>query len=99
MLTTKSLFLICQGFVISDWQGIDKITTPPDSNYSYSVQASIEAGIDMVSLYFLLKLHVRFRGVEFLHGYTTQCFLSWVFITGNGPIQIHGIHSRSYTRG
>ncbi|KAI4323717.1 hypothetical protein L6164_023301 [Bauhinia variegata] len=39
-----------KGFVISDWQGIDKITSPPDSNYSYSVQASIEAGIDMVMI-------------------------------------------------
>lgn len=37
-----------KGFVISDWQGIDKITTPPGSNYTYSVQASIEAGVDMV---------------------------------------------------
>ncbi|KAM7528394.1 hypothetical protein LguiB_031804 [Lonicera macranthoides] len=39
-----------RGFVISDWQGIDKITTPPHSNYSYSVQAGIEAGIDMIML-------------------------------------------------
>lgn len=38
-----------QGFVISDWEGIDRITSPPHSNYSYSVQAGIEAGIDMVS--------------------------------------------------
>ncbi|XP_031111405.1 uncharacterized protein LOC116015470 isoform X2 [Ipomoea triloba] len=37
-----------EGFVISDWQGIDKITDPPHSNYSYSVQAAILAGIDMV---------------------------------------------------
>ncbi|XAR60231.1 Glucan 1,3-beta-glucosidase [Bertholletia excelsa] len=37
-----------RGFVISDWQGIDRITTPPHANYSYSVQASILAGIDMV---------------------------------------------------
>ncbi|KAK4256464.1 hypothetical protein QN277_009322 [Acacia crassicarpa] len=37
-----------KGFVISDWQGIDKITTPPDSNYSFSVEASVGAGIDMV---------------------------------------------------
>ncbi|XP_027362787.1 uncharacterized protein LOC113870390 [Abrus precatorius] len=37
-----------KGFVISDWQGIDRITTPPDSNYTYSVQAAIEAGVDMV---------------------------------------------------
>ncbi|KAK4764655.1 hypothetical protein SAY86_025745 [Trapa natans] len=37
-----------RGFVISDWQGIDRITDPPHSNYTYSVQASISAGIDMV---------------------------------------------------
>ncbi|RWW24884.1 hypothetical protein GW17_00010801 [Ensete ventricosum] len=37
-----------QGFVISDWQGIDRITTPPDANYTYSVQMSVNAGIDMV---------------------------------------------------
>ncbi|KVI11280.1 Glycoside hydrolase family 3 [Cynara cardunculus var. scolymus] len=36
------------GFVISDWEGIDRITSPPHSNYTYSVQASILAGIDMV---------------------------------------------------
>lgn len=38
-----------QGFVISDWQGIDRITNPPHLNYSYSVQAGVLAGIDMVS--------------------------------------------------
>ncbi|XP_019187419.1 PREDICTED: uncharacterized protein LOC109181906 isoform X1 [Ipomoea nil] len=37
-----------KGFVISDWQGIDRITSPADSNYTYSVQAGILAGIDMV---------------------------------------------------
>ncbi|KAJ3696134.1 hypothetical protein LUZ60_001511 [Juncus effusus] len=37
-----------RGFVISDWQGIDRITSPAGANYTYSVQASINAGIDMV---------------------------------------------------
>ncbi|CAA0841450.1 Glycosyl hydrolase family protein [Striga hermonthica] len=37
-----------KGFVISDWQGIDKITSPPDSNYTYSILAGINAGIDMI---------------------------------------------------
>jgi hypothetical protein len=46
-------FINCQGFVISDWEGIDRITTPPHSNYSYSVEAAIKAGIDMVSGYLL----------------------------------------------
>ncbi|KAL3616023.1 hypothetical protein CASFOL_040317 [Castilleja foliolosa] len=39
-----------RGFVISDWQGIDRITDPPHANYSYSVQAGILAGIDMIML-------------------------------------------------
>lgn len=39
-----------RGFVISDWQGIDRITDPPHSNYMYSVQAGVLAGIDMVML-------------------------------------------------
>ncbi|XP_031379873.1 uncharacterized protein LOC116195046 [Punica granatum] len=37
-----------KGFVISDWQALDKMTYPPHSNYTYSVQASILAGVDMV---------------------------------------------------
>lgn len=39
-----------QGFVISDWEGIDRITSPPHANYTYSILASINAGLDMVSL-------------------------------------------------
>ncbi|KAF3564725.1 hypothetical protein DY000_02018298 [Brassica cretica] len=37
-----------RGFVISDWQGIDRITNPPHLNYSYSVYSGISAGIDMI---------------------------------------------------
>ncbi|KAL9686934.1 hypothetical protein QQ045_031328 [Rhodiola kirilowii] len=37
-----------KGFVISDLGGIEKITTPPHQNYTYSVLAAIQAGIDMV---------------------------------------------------
>ncbi|KAE8678600.1 Glycosyl hydrolase family protein isoform 2 [Hibiscus syriacus] len=36
-----------RGFVISDWEGIDRITSPPHANYTYSIQAGIQAGIDM----------------------------------------------------
>ncbi|XAR59610.1 Glucan 1,3-beta-glucosidase [Bertholletia excelsa] len=39
-----------RGFVISDWQGIDRITSPPRANYSYSIQAGVLAGIDMVMI-------------------------------------------------
>jgi len=37
-----------QGFVISDFEGIDRITSPPHSNFTYSVEAGVSAGIDMV---------------------------------------------------
>ncbi|XP_041991486.1 beta-glucosidase BoGH3B-like [Salvia splendens] len=37
-----------KGFVISDSEGLDRITTPPRANYTYSVEAAINAGIDMV---------------------------------------------------
>ncbi|XP_038900909.1 beta-glucosidase BoGH3B-like [Benincasa hispida] len=37
-----------KGFVISDWQGIDKITDPAHSNYTFSILSGIRAGIDMV---------------------------------------------------
>lgn len=37
-----------RGFVISDWQGIDGITSPPGENYTYSVETGIKAGIDMI---------------------------------------------------
>ncbi|KAG5530593.1 hypothetical protein RHGRI_025525 [Rhododendron griersonianum] len=36
------------GFVISDWQGIDQLTNPPDANYTYSVLTGIGTGIDMI---------------------------------------------------
>ncbi|KDP42940.1 hypothetical protein JCGZ_23882 [Jatropha curcas] len=36
-----------RGFVISDWQGIDKITSPSHANYTYSVLEGISAGIDL----------------------------------------------------
>ncbi|XP_057956519.1 uncharacterized protein LOC131149786 [Malania oleifera] len=53
-----------RGFVISDWQGIDRITYPPHLNYSYSVQAGILAGIDMIM--------VPFNHTEFIDDLTHQ---------------------------
>ncbi|XVF42573.1 hypothetical protein PTKIN_Ptkin01aG0374500 [Pterospermum kingtungense] len=53
-----------RGFVISDWQGIDRITYPPHANYSYSIQAGISAGIDMVM--------VPYNYTEFIDGLTYQ---------------------------
>ncbi|KAG8611955.1 beta-glucosidase BoGH3B-like [Manihot esculenta] len=53
-----------RGFVISDWEGIDRITSPPHANYSFSIQAGITAGIDMIM--------VPFNYTEFIDGLTYQ---------------------------
>ncbi|PON89601.1 Glycoside hydrolase [Trema orientale] len=53
-----------RGFVISDWQGIDRITSPPHANYSYSIEAGITAGIDMIM--------VPYNYTEFIDGLTYQ---------------------------
>nr|TKR66204.1 hypothetical protein D5086_0000314460 [Populus alba] len=37
-----------RGFVISDWEGVDRITYPRHSNYTESVLKGISAGIDMI---------------------------------------------------
>ncbi|KAG0558919.1 hypothetical protein KC19_10G064500 [Ceratodon purpureus] len=37
-----------KGFVISDWDGIERITNPWGANYANSVRLGINAGIDMV---------------------------------------------------
>ncbi|KZV30572.1 lysosomal beta glucosidase-like [Dorcoceras hygrometricum] len=37
-----------KGFVSTDWSALDKITDPPHANYTYSVEAGILAGADMV---------------------------------------------------
>ncbi|PKH98106.1 hypothetical protein CRG98_049732, partial [Punica granatum] len=52
------------GFVISDWQGIDRITSPPHANYSYSIQAGVSAGIDMIM--------VPYTYTEFINELTRQ---------------------------
>jgi len=44
-----------KGFVISDWEGIDRITSPPGANYSLSVLESVGAGIDMVMIPYNFK--------------------------------------------
>ncbi|KAK0603580.1 hypothetical protein LWI29_006465 [Acer saccharum] len=56
-----------RGFVISDWQGIDRITSPPHANYSYSVLAGVNAGIDMFMLPFN---HTDF--IDILTGYVNN---------------------------
>lgn len=51
-LVTKYLknTLKFRGFVISDWQGVDRITTPAHANYTFSLETGLHAGIDMFML-------------------------------------------------
>ncbi|CAL5211143.1 unnamed protein product [Lathyrus oleraceus] len=51
-----------RGFVISDWEGVDRITSPPHANYTYSIEAGVIAGIDMVM--------TSYNFTEFLDGLT-----------------------------
>lgn len=37
-----------KGFVISDWEGLDRLSKPRGSNYRDCIRAAINAGIDMV---------------------------------------------------
>lgn len=37
-----------KGFVISDWEGLDRLCEPRGSNYHYCISAAVNAGIDMV---------------------------------------------------
>ena len=76
-----------QGFVISDWQGVDKISSPPHSNYTASVRAAIQAGIDMVLVFpnftdTLCILIIK----NFFNS------LSENNIAGHGPFQLQRVH-------
>ncbi|EPS66823.1 hypothetical protein M569_07949, partial [Genlisea aurea] len=51
-----------RGFVISDWLGIDRITSPPHLNYTYSILTAVNAGIDMIM--------VPYNYTEFINGIT-----------------------------
>ncbi|WOL02011.1 hypothetical protein Cni_G10730 [Canna indica] len=41
-----------KGFVVSDWEGIDRLCQPHGSDYRYCILASINAGIDMIMVPF-----------------------------------------------
>ncbi|XP_051152441.1 uncharacterized protein LOC127266293 [Andrographis paniculata] len=56
-------YLRFRGFVISDWEGIDRITSPPKANYTFSIMAGITAGIDMIM--------VPYNYTDFINGLHT----------------------------
>ncbi|KAI3947213.1 hypothetical protein MKX01_019866, partial [Papaver californicum] len=43
---------VSTGFIISDWEGIDRLSQPHGSDYRYCISESINAGVDMVMVPF-----------------------------------------------
>ncbi|KAG7559945.1 Glycoside hydrolase family 3 C-terminal domain superfamily [Arabidopsis thaliana x Arabidopsis arenosa] len=41
-----------KGYIVSDWEGLDRLSDPPGSNYRNCVKIAINAGIDMVMVPF-----------------------------------------------
>lgn len=38
-----------KGFIISDWQAVERITDPPGVNYTLATYLALNAGVDMVT--------------------------------------------------
>ncbi|KAI4306642.1 hypothetical protein L6164_029903 [Bauhinia variegata] len=48
-----------KGFVISDWEGLDRLCDPHGSDYRYCISSAINAGIDMVMVPFRVELFLQ----------------------------------------
>ncbi|XP_074273281.1 uncharacterized protein LOC141596895 isoform X2 [Silene latifolia] len=48
-----------KGFIISDWEGIDRICEPKGADYRFCVSSAINAGIDMVMVPFEYEKYLR----------------------------------------
>ncbi|CAI8596852.1 unnamed protein product [Vicia faba] len=48
-----------KGFVISDWEGLDRLCKPHGSDYRYCISSAVNAGIDMVMVALRYKLFIE----------------------------------------
>ncbi|XP_042957161.1 beta-glucosidase BoGH3B-like [Carya illinoinensis] len=48
-----------KGFVISDWEGLDRLSKPHGSKYRYCISTAVNAGIDMVMVPLRYKLFME----------------------------------------
>ncbi|TKY47133.1 Beta-glucosidase BoGH3B [Spatholobus suberectus] len=48
-----------KGFVISDWEGLDRLCQPHGSDYRYCISSAVNAGIDMVMVAFRFELFIE----------------------------------------
>lgn len=53
-----------KGFVISDWEGLDRLCHPHGSNYHYCISSAVNAGIDMVMV--AVRFEQFFEDLTFL---------------------------------
>jgi beta-glucosidase len=49
--------LVPQGFVVSDLEGIDRLSEPRGSDYRYCIAQAVNAGIDMVFFVYFFILN------------------------------------------
>ncbi|KAL2332942.1 hypothetical protein Fmac_014155 [Flemingia macrophylla] len=48
-----------KGFVISDWEGLDRLCHPHGSDYRYCISSAVNAGIDMVMVALRFELFIK----------------------------------------
>ncbi|CAH8355230.1 unnamed protein product [Eruca vesicaria subsp. sativa] len=48
-----------KGFIVSDWEGLDRLSEPRGSNYRNCVKTAVNAGIDMVMVPFKYKMFIQ----------------------------------------
>ncbi|XP_022150900.1 uncharacterized protein LOC111018941 [Momordica charantia] len=48
-----------KGFVISDWEALDRLNEPRGSNYRFCISSAVNAGIDMVMVPFRYELFIN----------------------------------------
>ncbi|TQD93958.1 hypothetical protein C1H46_020383 [Malus baccata] len=52
-------FFLLQGFVISDWEALDRLCKPQSSDYRFCISSVVDAGVDMVMVPFRYEQFVE----------------------------------------
>ncbi|RXI04251.1 hypothetical protein DVH24_038525 [Malus domestica] len=58
-LTLKGGFFLLQGFVISDWEALDRLCKPRSSDYRFCISSVVDAGVDVVMVPFRYEQFVE----------------------------------------
>lgn len=82
---------VFQGFVITDFMGIDMITGPAHANYAYLIEQSVGAGVDMVCW---LEYMITKKLIKLYFVFVGCGFLLCKFMADHGWKQLQRIHRR-----